>query len=73
MGAAYLFGGGDGWLFPLYEQVFGAAATDGLGTIVAGGDVNGDKLGDLVTIAPNAAAGGTNAGVTYVVYGRAQQ
>ena len=73
VGAAYLFGGGDGWLFPLYEQVFGAAATDGLGTVVAGGDVNGDKLGDLVTIAPNAAAGGTNAGVTYVVYGRAQQ
>ena len=72
VGAAYLFGGGDGWLFPLYEQVFGAAATDGLGTVVAGGDVNGDKLGDLVTIAPNAAAGGTNAGVTYVVYGRAQ-
>jgi hypothetical protein len=73
VGAAYLFGGGDGWLFPLYEQVFGAAATDGLGTVVAGGDVNGDKLGDLVTIAPNAAAGGTNAGVAYVVYGRAQQ
>ena len=71
-GAAYLFGGGDGWLFPLYDQVFGAAATDGLGTVVVGGDVDGDKVGDLVTIAPNAAAGSTNAGVAYVVYGRAQ-
>jgi len=69
-GAAYLFGGGDGWMFPLYEQVFGASATDGLGTVVAGGDVTGDGKGDLVTIAPNAASGSNNAGIVYVVEGR---
>jgi len=69
-GAAYVFGGGDGWMFPLYEQVYGASATDALGTVVAGGDVNGDGKGDLVTIAPNAASGSNNTGIVYVVDGR---
>jgi hypothetical protein len=71
-GAAYLFGGGDGWLFPLYERLFGAAATDGLGTVVAGGQVDsGDEVGDLVTIAPNAtASGAAESGIVYIIFGR---
>ena len=73
VGAAYLFGGGPGWLFPLYEQVFGAAARDSLGTVVAGGHVNQvDKLGNLVTIAPYAPAGGPRRRRLRRMYGRAQ-
>lgn len=72
-GAAYLFGGGDGWLFPLYEQLFGAATSDNLGAVVAGGQVDGDLVGDLVTIAPNAATGSDNAGAVYVRFGRELQ
>jgi hypothetical protein len=72
-GAAYLFLGGDGWLFPLYEQLFGAATSDNLGAVVAGGQVDGDLNGDLVTIAPNAASGSANAGTVYVRLGRAPQ
>ena len=71
VGAAYRFGGTGttAWSFPLTEQVFGATATDQLGTVVAGGQVGGaDKIGDLVTIATNAATG-DNAGIIYVVYG----
>ena len=59
VGAAYLFGGGPGWLFPLYEQVFGAEAGDQLGTVVAGGAGRpATSVGDLVTIAPIARSGG---------------
>jgi hypothetical protein len=54
-GAAYLFGGGAGWHFPLYEQMFGGAVGDQLGTVVAGGQINpADMIGDLVTAAPGA-------------------
>jgi hypothetical protein len=63
-GAAYLFGGGPGWHFPLYEQVFGAGASDQFGAIVAGGPINqSDTDGDLVALAPGAAEG---RGVVYV-------
>jgi hypothetical protein len=54
-GAAYLFGGGAGWHFPLYEQLFGGATGDQLGTVVAGGKMDASNAsGDLVTAAPNA-------------------
>ncbi len=67
VGAAYLFGGGPGWLFPLYEQVFGAEAGDQLGTVVAGGQVDQlDTIGDLVMIAPFAQFGGAASGAVYV-------
>jgi len=57
-GAAYLFGGGDGWHFPLYEQMFGGATGDQLGTAVAGGQINAsNQTSDLVTVAPNADSG----------------
>jgi hypothetical protein len=73
-GAAYLFGGGAGWPFPLYEQMFGAATGDQLGSVVAGGQlkpggVPDDSIGDLVTIAPNAATD-ANTGIVYVRLGR---
>jgi hypothetical protein len=67
VGAAYLFGGGPGWPFPLYEQVFGAESGDQLGAVVAGGQVNpGDTVGDLVMIAPFAQFGGAASGAVYV-------
>jgi hypothetical protein len=67
VGAAYLFGGGPGWAFPMYEQVFGAEQGDQLGTVVAGGQVDpGNTVGDLVTIAPFAMFGGFSSGAVYV-------
>jgi hypothetical protein len=67
VGAAYLFGGGTGWDFPLYEQVFGAEPGDQLGTVVAGGQVDQtDTIGDLVMIAPFAQFGGASSGAVYV-------
>jgi hypothetical protein len=70
-GAAYLFGGGAGRTFPLYEQVFGGSAGDQLGTVVAGGPINqSDPDGDLITIAPGAADG---RGVAYVRFSRPLQ
>ena len=67
VGAAYLFGGGPGWDFPLYEQVFGAEPGDQLGTVVAGGQVDQtDTIGDLVMIAPFAQFGGASSGAVYV-------
>jgi hypothetical protein len=65
-GAAYLFGGGVSWPFPLYEEVFGAATGDALGSVVAGGQVDGDAIGDLVTVAPG--GGADHSGVVYVQY-----
>jgi len=65
-GAAYLFSGGLNWPFPLYEELFGAATGDGLGTFVAGGQVDGDAIGDLVTVAPG--GGADHNGVVYVQY-----
>jgi Ca2+-binding RTX toxin-like protein len=49
----------------------GDAAGDQLGFSVSGaGDVNGDGIADLIIGAPFSDAGGVNAGVAYVVYGR---
>jgi hypothetical protein len=74
VGAAYLFGGGPGWRFPLYEQVFGAEPGDQLGTVVAGGQVDpGNTIGDLVTIAPFAQFGGGASGAVYVRFNHVTQ
>jgi hypothetical protein len=72
-GAAYLFLGGDGWLFPLYEQLYGGATSDNLGAVVAGGQLSGKMTGDLVTLAPNVMTGSENAGAVYVLFGRPLQ
>jgi hypothetical protein len=70
VGAAYRFGGTGttAWSFPLTEQVYGATATDQLGSVVAGGQLGAGNVGDLVTIATNAMTG-DNPGIVYVVYG----
>ncbi len=44
---------------------------DALGTSVAGGDLDGDGLSDLIVGAPEADAGATDSGAVYVVYGGA--
>ena len=52
----------------------GEAANDQSGyykSVSAAGDVNGDGLADLLVGAPYNAAGGTNAGRSYVVFGKA--
>ena len=54
----------------LCDQVFGAAAQDRLGTFVAGGFVDGDQIGDLVTSAPDANGSDSGSGVVYVRFGR---
>jgi hypothetical protein len=68
-GAAYLYRADTQRKFRIYEQVYGAAAGDALGSAVGGGQLNvaTDDIGDLVTAAPNA-GGGT--GVVYVRYGQ---
>lgn len=49
----------------------GISNGDYAGTEVAGvGDVNGDGLDDILVSAPNVAAGGTNRGQAYVLFGR---
>ena len=50
--------------------MFGAAALDHLGTFVAGGLVDGDQIGDLVTTAPDANGSDSGSGVVYVRFGR---
>ena len=55
-GAAYFFGHGADRAFPLLDQVYGATASDQLGTAVAGGSINGgsqvgDTLPDLAALA----------------------
>ena len=48
----------------------GSAANDNAGTaLAADGDLDGDGLADLVISAPQADAGGSNAGAAYVIYG----
>jgi small ligand-binding sensory domain FIST len=70
-GAAYLFLSSPDGSYPLLDQLFGHAATDRLGTAVAGGKVSaGDLLGDLVASAPFATGAKTGSGVVYVRYGR---
>jgi hypothetical protein len=69
VGAAYLYKADAQRKFRIFEQVYGAAAGDALGTAVAGGQLNiaKDSVGDMVAAAPSA-NGGT--GVVYVRYGQ---
>jgi hypothetical protein len=69
-GAAYVFVGNQDRQFRMVDQVFGAAAQDHLGSFVAGGFINGDQIGDLVTSAPDATGSDSGSGVTYVRVGR---
>ncbi len=69
-GAAYVYVGNSARQFRLVDQVFGAAAQDHLGTFVAGGLVNGDQIGDLVTTAPDANGSDSGSGAAYVLVGR---
>ena len=64
-GAAYLFGGAPAGCSRFTSRC-SARPRDSSGPSSRAAHVNGDTAGDLVTVAPNAAAGGTNAGVTYV-------
>ena len=53
-------------------RLTGALFNDATGTAVAGGDVNGDGLADLLVGAPGAGVGAADGvGVVYVVYGAA--
>jgi len=69
-GAAYVYVGNQNREFRMVDQVFGAAAQDHLGTFVAGGLIDGDQIGDLVTSAPDATGSDSASGVTYVRLGR---
>jgi hypothetical protein len=71
-GAAYLYKADPGRTFRIFEQVYGQAGGDALGTTVAGGQLNSatDQIGDLVTAAPNAAGSAPGTGVAYVRYGQ---
>jgi hypothetical protein len=70
-GAAYVYAGDQNRQFRLVDQVFGAAAQDHLGTFIAGGRIDADQIGDLVTSAPDATGSDSGSGVTYVRFGRA--
>ena len=49
----------------------GEAANDNSGySVSAAGDINGDGLADLIVGAPFNATAGTNAGRSYVVFGK---
>jgi hypothetical protein len=69
-GAAYLFTADAGRTFRIFEQIYGAAAQDLLGTAVAGGQLDDGAVGDMVAAAPNAAGGVPGTGVVYVRYGQ---
>ena len=69
-GAAYVYVGNSARQFRLVDQVFGVAALDHLGTFVAGGLVNGDQIGDLVTTAPDAYGSDSGSGAAYVLVGQ---
>ncbi len=69
-GAAYVFVGNQDRQFRLVDQVFGAAAQDHLGSFIAGGFIDGDQIGDLVTSAPDATGSDSGSGVAYVRFGR---
>ncbi len=69
-GRAYVYYGGPGADAVADLTLTGAAASDYLGTSVAGaGDVNGDGYGDVIVGASSDDAGGADAGRAYVYYG----
>ncbi len=52
--------------------IVGASAGDQFGSSVSSaGDINGDGFGDLIVGAPGLDAGGTDAGIGYILFGRA--
>jgi hypothetical protein len=69
-GAAYMFGPSADRAFPLLEQMFGASKEDRLGTAVAGGQLNGDGVADLVALAPGLPRPAPTATAAYVRFGR---
>jgi hypothetical protein len=70
-GAAYLLDRGEARQYPIVDVLYGANTGDHLGTAVAGGQVNGDMLGDLVTVAPFATGADAGSGVVYVRFAAA--
>jgi len=72
-GRLYVVGGGalaDGSLSSVSRLVItGAAADDRLGLAMAGGDLDGDGLGDLAVGAPYVDGGASGAGVVYLYAG----
>lgn len=69
-GAAYAYVANSSREYRLVDQMFGAAGQDHMGAFVAGGLVNGDQIGDLVTSAPDATGSESGSGVVYVRLGR---
>jgi len=72
-GAATLWFGpltGTRSLADAWRTVQGEAPDDALGTAVTIGDLDGDGLGDLLLGAPQQDAGPTDAGATYLFFGR---
>ncbi len=58
--------------FPCNFRIDGVAASEWSGTAISAGDVNGDGYADIIIGAYLASPGGTsNAGSTYVVFGKA--
>ncbi|MFN9141813.1 MAG: integrin alpha [Betaproteobacteria bacterium] len=52
-------------------RISGVAAGDWAGSSVSGaGDVNGDKIADLIIGAASTDANGTNSGAAYLVFGK---
>lgn len=69
-GAAYLLGSDAARTFPVLDEMFGAAVGALLGSVVAGGHIDGNTDGDLVTLAPGALGTVAGAGAVYVKYGQ---
>lgn len=72
-GSVYLVYGDVGYLWsPLsaYIEFTGEATSDQAGRSLATGDVNGDGYDDILIGAPDNNTGGSNAGATYLIYGK---
>jgi hypothetical protein len=71
-GGVYVFFGGSlasGTAASANVTLSGEAKDDELGTSVAGGDVNGDGIGDVITGAPRNDRNGGDSGTVYVFHG----